>query len=132
MLSPILSVADIDASIDYYTTKLGFSLNWRLADDQDRATFASVSLGEAEILLGTIDFVAADQRDKLGIGVQFHLELPVEMDIDELYVAAWDAGANIVREIETREWGERAFVVNDLDGYNYMIARPLSEQPSGS
>ena len=123
MLSPILSVHDIDASISYYTNKLGFLLNWRLTDDQEQATFASITLSENEILLGTIDFVPQANRGKLGIGVQFHLTLGEEANIDRLYETARDAGAVITRELEDREWGERAFVVNDLDGYNFMIAQ---------
>ena len=44
MATPILSVADIDASIDYYTTKLDYNLNWRLTGDDGQATFASIAL----------------------------------------------------------------------------------------
>jgi catechol 2,3-dioxygenase-like lactoylglutathione lyase family enzyme len=38
MVTPILSVADIDASIAYYTIRLGFTLNWRLTGDEDPTT----------------------------------------------------------------------------------------------
>lgn len=123
MITPILSVNDIDASIDYYTNKLGFSLNWRLADNGSAATFASVNLGDCEILLGTIDFVPAADRDKLGVGIQLHVHIPPDTDIDQLFNRAREGGDKIVKEIEDRKWGERAFVVNDLDGYSLMIAQ---------
>ena len=95
-----------------------------MTGDEDRATFASITLANSEILLGTIDFVAPADRQKLGTGVQFHLELQPEIDIEELFTAAWDSDDGIVKELEKREWGERGFVVNDLDGYNFMIAQP--------
>jgi uncharacterized glyoxalase superfamily protein PhnB len=123
VITPILSVSDIDASINYYTNKLGFSLNWRLADDDNAATFTSVTLGDSEILLGTIDFVPPADRDKLGTGIQLHVHLTPDTDIDQLYKFANDQGAKIVKEIKNREWGERAFVVHDRDGYNLMIAQ---------
>lgn len=123
MITPILSVNDIDVSIDFYTNKLAFSLNWRLADDDDVATFASVNLADSEILLGTIDFVPPAQRNSLGAGIQLHVHLPPDTDIDQIYDRAQSQGVNIIKAIENREWGERAFVINDPDGYNLMIAQ---------
>jgi uncharacterized glyoxalase superfamily protein PhnB len=125
MLSPILSVMDIDASIEAYTRQLGFTLAWRLTDDDDKATFAAVRLGEAEILLGTIEFVAPEDRSRCGIGVQLYIELPADMDVDALFEQARDGGANIIRDLKDRDWGVRAFNVRDPDGYELMLARPL-------
>jgi uncharacterized glyoxalase superfamily protein PhnB len=123
VITPILSVSDIDAGIDYYTYKLGVSLNWRLANDDNAATFAGITLGESEILLGTIEFVPPADRDKLGAGIQLHVHGAPEVDIDQLFKRASDRGAKIVKEIKNREWGERAFVVHDRDGYNLTIAQ---------
>ena len=46
-VTPILPVADIAASIDYYTTKLGFRLDWQDA----QSGFASVSRGKCHLFL---------------------------------------------------------------------------------
>lgn len=46
-VTPILPVADAAASIDYYTTKLGFRLDWKDA----QSGFASVSRGKCHIFL---------------------------------------------------------------------------------
>lgn len=46
-VTPILRVADTAASIDYYTTKLGFRLDWQDA----QSGFASVSRGKCHIFL---------------------------------------------------------------------------------
>ena len=71
-------------------------------------------------------------RKKLGAGVQFHLELPPETDIAEHFSFARDSGADIVKELEKREWGERAYMVKDPEGYNFMIAQPAPEPSTES
>jgi uncharacterized glyoxalase superfamily protein PhnB len=100
---------------------LGISLNWRLADDDNAATFGSVILGDSEILFGTIDFVPPADQDKRGTGIQLHVHGAPEVDIEQLFKRARDKEAKIAKEIKNRERGERAFVVHDLDGYNLMI-----------
>jgi uncharacterized glyoxalase superfamily protein PhnB len=127
MLSPILSVFDIDASIDFYVEKLGFSRNWALTDPDGKTNFANVQLGNAEILLGTIDFVAPEDREKRGIGIQIYIEVPKELDMDFVYQRVKSGGANITRKIETRDWGERTFSVKDIDGYHLMLAQRVEK-----
>jgi uncharacterized glyoxalase superfamily protein PhnB len=128
MLSPILSVNDIARSIEFYVDTLRFERNWSMDDDDGNPTFACVKLGDAEILLGTIDFVAPEDREKLGVGVQIYVEIPANLDIDAIYATAQSKNANITRPIEDREWGERAFAVKDLDGYHLLIAQQIKKQ----
>lgn len=125
MLSPILACSDVNQAISYYTEKLGFELAWTMPPNERGETdFACVRLGEAEILLGiTEGFVAPGDLPRRGIGVQLYINLPESFNIDTLYTDAKTNGARIIREIETRDWGERAFNVRDLDGYQLMIAQ---------
>lgn len=102
MLSPILSVHDVDASIAFYTDKLKFTRAWGMTDASGKTTFASVQLGKAEVLLGTIDFVAAEDRGKLGTGIQLYIDLPAEIDINELYRHVQASGANGLSRSKTR------------------------------
>jgi uncharacterized glyoxalase superfamily protein PhnB len=130
MLSPILSVNDIDASIQFYVDALGFSREWNMTDEAGKTSFACVKLGDAEILLGTIDFVTEADRGKRGIGIQIYVEVPADTSIDDVYQKAQSAKANITRAIETRDWGERAFNVKDIDGYNLMLAQNVKKSES--
>lgn len=123
MLSPILSVDDIDQSIAFYVNTLQFEQNWSMPDDSGKTSFACVKLGDAEILLGTIDFVEPEHRGHRGKGIQIYVEVPEGMNIDTIYASAKSAGATITREIEDRDWGERAFAVKDIDGYHLMLAQ---------
>lgn len=126
MISPILSVADIEASIRFYTEKLGFTYEWSMTNENNKPTFSCVKLGDAEVMLGVLEgFVEEADRDRLGKGVQLFIRLPQEIDVDALYTQAKTSGATITRDIETRDWGERTFSVKDLDGYHFMISKPI-------
>lgn len=127
MLSPILACSDVSDAIAYYTQKLGFELAWRMPPGESgKVEFACVKLAEAEILLGiTTGFVEPEDLNRRGIGVQIYIRLPDDLSVDEIYARAQAQGAAITREIQTRDWGERAFTVNDLDGYNLMIAQQV-------
>lgn len=129
MLSPILACSNVPQAIEYYTQKLGFQLAWQMPPNEQGVTdFACVQLGDAEILLGVTEgFVKPEDMGKRGIGVQIYINLPDSFDIDTIYANAKTNGATITREIETREWGERAFNVSDADGYTLMIAQQVKK-----
>ena len=131
MLSPILACEDVSQAIAYYTEKLGFELAWEMPpNDAGKIEFACVKLLDAEILLGVTEgFVEAGDLSKRGTGIQLYINLPDSLNIDDLYAKAQNAGATITREIETREWGERAFNARDLDAYNLMFAQQ-TQKPS--
>lgn len=96
-----------------------------MTDDAGNPNFSCVKFGSTEFLLGTIDFVAPEDRQKLGIGLQLYIEVAPDYDIDALYTKATTAGANITRPLENRDFGVRAFNVKDDDGYHMMFAKPL-------
>jgi len=125
MLSPILAVEDIEASIAFYTQKLGFTHQWSMSPGANGKTdFACVALDGSEILLGTMrGYVALGDEAKRGTGIQLYIELSTGVDIDSLYTHAKASGVNITREIADRDWGERAFTFKGPDGYSYMLAK---------
>jgi uncharacterized glyoxalase superfamily protein PhnB len=127
VLSPILACEDVDAAIAYYTEKLGFERGFAMPGDDGKTSFASVKLGDAEILLGVIEgFVAPGDHHKRGIGVQLYVEVPAERSIDALYDNARAKGASITRDLQDRDWGDRAFNARDADGYDLMFAQAKS------
>ena len=117
MLLPILSCDDIRASIEFYEL-LGFAEKWCLTDDNDLPTFASV-----EFHGGTIDFVEEEKRDVRGIGIQLYVEVPETISIETMYDTAEHNQLDITKALENRPWGEKVFVINDIDGYNLMFAQ---------
>jgi catechol 2,3-dioxygenase-like lactoylglutathione lyase family enzyme len=127
MLSPILAVRDIDASIAFYVNILGFTENWKTQDDNGHTNFACVRMGDAEILLGVIEgFVDPVDLAKRGIGIQIYVDVPENIPVDNLYDRAVDSDALIIRGVENRDWGVRSFVLRDPDGYQLMMAQRVT------
>jgi catechol 2,3-dioxygenase-like lactoylglutathione lyase family enzyme len=100
----VLPVADIAASIDFYTSKLGFSLDFTQGEP---ATFAAISFGEnAQLFLIT----ATTGTGKSGLYF-------VVSDANAMLARCSAAGARIVEPIGDRQYELRDFSIEDVDGY---------------
>jgi uncharacterized glyoxalase superfamily protein PhnB len=101
-VTPILRVADMSASLAYYTNVLGFTLNWC---DEDGNAFASLTRGGCNLFLS-----AGDQGHAgawLWIGTS---------DADALYEELMAKGAIIRHPPTNYPWGSRELHVEDRDG----------------
>lgn len=118
---PILNVKDVEASLRFYTDKLGFTIPWRFDDDDGKAYVAQVDRqGSAFILAKT-------WPEKVGKGLIF-ISLNTEPPTREAGTAALDA---LRAEFEARgvqvkdgSWGYRLLVVDDLDGNQLLFNYP--------
>src|SRR5205814_6970177 len=80
---PVLHVTDVEASLHFYVSRLGFTSPWRY-DEDGKACVAQVDRqGCALILAGT-------WPEKIGKGLMF-ISLNVEPETREAQVAALDA-----------------------------------------
>jgi catechol 2,3-dioxygenase-like lactoylglutathione lyase family enzyme len=124
---PILHVKDVDASLDFYVTLLGFTSPWRYDEDGSARVAQVERQGSALILANNM------APEKIGKGVIF-ISLNVEPATLEAGVAAVDA---MRAELEARgvsvrdgSWGYRLLVVDDLDGNQLLFNYP-NESGSG-
>jgi catechol 2,3-dioxygenase-like lactoylglutathione lyase family enzyme len=106
-LHPILYVADVAASVDFYEKRLGF---WTAFNEGDG--FAGVNLGDVQIFL---------ERHAPGTGAVYF----VVSDTDTLYDYHRANGVEIVQEIGDRPYGLRDYTVRDLNGYSLTFGRRL-------
>lgn len=119
MILPILSVNDVDASLAFYTEKLGFTERMSMPGPDGITTFAGIALGEANFMLSREDTVhKAD-------GVVFMVYIPEGTDIDTVYQEVQARGVTIARELKTEYWGDRRFLVNDPDGYHIAMCQEM-------
>ena len=115
--TPILDVTSVEESIDYYTSKLGFTKNWDWPDEADDKTFGSVTNGEVSIFLaettGTIKptWVFYDVNNA-----------------DNVHAAYVEAGVTIREAPNDKPWGSREFQAVDRDGNVLRIASPLPHE----
>jgi catechol 2,3-dioxygenase-like lactoylglutathione lyase family enzyme len=118
---PVLHVRDVDASLRFYVTLLGFTSPWR-DDEEGAARVAQVDRqGCALILANNL------APEKIGKGVMF-ISLNIEPATPSAAVAALDA---LRAELEARgvpvkegSWGYRLLVVDDPDGNQLLFNYP--------
>lgn len=117
---PQLRTTDIQASVHFYTEKLGFTLEFIYQD-----FYAGVSAGKQLIHLKLVD-----ERDPSIDYVEEggHLHLYIEVD----GVAAFaeelkERGLLLVSEVQETAWGTREFVIHDDQGHTLYFGEPLGD-----
>jgi len=120
---PVLFVADIHRTIDFYVNRLGFTESWRHENDGKALVAQADRQGCALIF-------SSQWPDKAGTGVMF-VSLNVDEPTDPLNVKGSTAALDALRaeleangvKVEDGEWGYRLLVVRDPDGnelwFNY-------------
>lgn len=115
--TPILDVKSVEDSIEYYTTKLGFTKNWDWPDDSEDKTFGSVTNGEVSI------FLAETPPPINPVWVFYDV-----VSADNVYAAYLEAGVTIREKPNDKPWGSREFQAQVLDGNVLRIASPLPHE----
>lgn len=117
----VLVVADLDASVDFYTLTLGLRLGHR------SGAYAQLDTGRTRISLY--------HRGAMGEVLGFPLEAPSPRapsfelgfkvaDVDAVFAALVAAGATPACAPTDRHWGQRTAYVSDPDGYLIELAQP--------
>ncbi|HUJ40330.1 MAG TPA: glyoxalase superfamily protein [Candidatus Acidoferrales bacterium] len=120
---PVLHVTDVEASLRFYVSQLGFTSPWRY-DEAGRACVAQLERQGCALILSN------QWPDKAGKGLVF-----ISMnEAREAQIAALDA---LRAELEAKgvsvnegRWGYRLLVVNDPDGNQLFFNYP-GENASG-
>ncbi|MGD0632566.1 MAG: glyoxalase superfamily protein [Terracidiphilus sp.] len=110
---PVLFVADIDRSFDFYVKQLGFTQPWRYEED-GKAYVAQVDRKGCELIL------SSQWPDKVGNGLMF-------ISLDHGVLAALRAeleGRGV--DVKDGEWGYRLMVIADPDGNQLYFPYPAS------
>jgi uncharacterized glyoxalase superfamily protein PhnB len=111
---PVLRVSDLEASIEYYTRVLGFTLDWR---DRDSDSFASVSRDGCHVFLSVGD--QGNFGSWLWIAVN---------DADAIHEGLLANGARVRHPPTNFPWGSRELQVEDPDG---NVLRLASDNKAG-
>ena len=130
---PVLFVADIDRTLDFYVNRLGFTQNWRF----EEAGKAFVAQADRQ---GCALIFSSQWPDKVGRGMMFislDLDAPLEKLSDEVTQALdrlrvqFESTGVVVRD---GWWGYRVLIVTDPDGnelyFNYPDASGPGQKPT--
>jgi len=110
---PVLFVADIDRSVDFYGQQLDFTESWRYEED-GKAYVAQVDRLGCELIL------SSQWPDKVGNGLMF-----ISLDpgvLDALRVELEGRGV----DVKDGQWGYRLMVIADPDGNEIYFPYPTS------
>ena len=118
---PVLHVSSVNASLRFYVNRLGFTVPWRVEDEDGHIDVAQVDRQGCALIL------AGHWPEKAGKGLMF-ISLNVEPETHAAAVAALDA---LRAEFESRgvtvkqgHWGYRVLVVDDPDGNQLFFNYP--------
>jgi uncharacterized glyoxalase superfamily protein PhnB len=119
-VTPVLFYPDVRAAVAWLESALGFEEKVRIGDAH-----------RAQLRVGTDGAVVVAEvgRDQAGPseGVVTHLVKVRVADVDAAFDQASAAGARVVDELRTYEYGERSGVVEDPAGHRWELTQTVED-----
>jgi uncharacterized glyoxalase superfamily protein PhnB len=126
-LTPNLVVRDVDASMKFYQTVLGFQRAITVPE-QAPYVFGSVTSGAVEIFFNDQKAVAADYPALGAKPIGGALTLFIEVEgIEEILAAVQKSHAKITMPLKTQFYGMREFAFQDPEGWEITIAERVKQ-----
>lgn len=113
-VTPVLAYPDVRAAVEWLAAAFGFEERVRIGDSH-RAQLRVGSDGAVVVAEGASN-VTAPELTKVRVP-----------DVDEAFARAVTAGATVVNELRTWEYGERSGVVEDLAGHRWELTQTLRD-----
>src|SRR5712671_6759515 len=119
---PQLFVADIKASCDFFTQKLGFAIVFVYGEPP---FYAQVKRDGARLNLRCVDAPVIDgalrERESL---LSASITVATAEEIKQLFLELQSAGVAFHQTLKAEPWGARDFIVRDPDGNLLLFAGP--------
>lgn len=117
-----LFVADVRASCNFYTEKLGFTVAFV---NGDPPFYGQVRRDQARLNLRLVcePVFAGDIREREGL-LSATLTVATKEEIKQLFLSYQSAGVRFEQTLKKEPWGARTFVVVDPDGNLILFAGP--------
>jgi catechol 2,3-dioxygenase-like lactoylglutathione lyase family enzyme len=119
-----LYVRDLSASTNFFTTQLGFAVDFIYGDPP---FYGQVSRDNARFALRSIDepVYAGGIRER-GDFLSASVTLGSAEEIDQLFLDYQAAGVPMPQLLRNEPWGARTFIVKDPDGNLILFAGPAN------
>ncbi|WP_158942618.1 VOC family protein [Granulicella sp. S190] len=117
-----LFVADVKASSDFFTAKLGFVVDFLYGDPP---FYGQVSRDTARLALRQVGepVFAGDIREREHL-LSAAITVATVEEIKQLFLACQSEGVRFHQPLKKEPWGARTFVILDLDGNHILFAGP--------
>jgi catechol 2,3-dioxygenase-like lactoylglutathione lyase family enzyme len=119
-----LYVRDLKAATDFFTTKLGFTVDFVYGDPP---FYGQVSRDNALLALRSIDepVFAADIRQREDL-LSASITLGSADEITQLFLAYQAADVSLHQPLREEPWEAKTFIVKDPDGNLILFAAPAN------
>lgn len=126
---PYLAVHSVDGALDFYRRAFsGECLNWTQTRN-GRVVYAEVGFAEeVRVLIGAAGISPLAPAGVAGQGAVYLYT----SDLDGLVSRAVFAGAELIREAQEENWGDRVAVLRDPDGNRWFWAQRLRGEGDAS
>ena len=117
-----LFVADIKASCDFFTQKLGFSIVFTYGEPP---FYAQVKRDRALLNLKCVDHPVMDPalRDRESL-LSADMGVDTHEEIKRLFLETQAAGITFFQTLRKEPWGAKTFIVKDPDGNLLLFSGP--------
>jgi catechol 2,3-dioxygenase-like lactoylglutathione lyase family enzyme len=117
-----LYVRDLKASVDFFTTKLGFAVDFVYGEPP---FYGQVRRDQALLALRHMDepFFAADIREREGL-LSASITVETAAEIEQLFLAYEAADVTFAQTLRDESWQARTFIVKDPDENLILFAGP--------
>jgi uncharacterized glyoxalase superfamily protein PhnB len=119
---PCLRYRNAPAAIDWLCTAFGFEKHAVYPNADGTIAHAQLTFGNGMIMLGSASKDGSEwgklikQPDEVG-GCETQCPCIIVEDADAVYAMAKAAGAQIILDIKTEDYGGRGFTCRDLEGH---------------
>jgi uncharacterized glyoxalase superfamily protein PhnB len=113
---PALRYRDGAAAIDWLCTVFGFARKMVVPGEGGKIAHAELNLGNGMIMLGDVETEYGRLVAEKGRSVTQGIYVVVD-DVEAHYARAKSAGAEIVIDIKTQDYGGRDYTARDLEGH---------------
>jgi uncharacterized glyoxalase superfamily protein PhnB len=122
---PGLRYRNAPQMIEWLCKAFGFEKQAIYSGPHDVVMHAQLTFGNGMIMLGSVDNGTPSskftkQPDEIG-GAETQAPYLVVSDIDAIYASAKAAGANMVMELEEKDYGGKGFSCTDPEGHVWHI-----------
>ncbi|TAJ16774.1 MAG: glyoxalase [Planctomycetota bacterium] len=120
-LFPTLSYDDAHAALAFLERAYGFQRRFIVPDDKGGIRHSEVSFGDGVIMVSSSKPAEGRVSPRSG-GAQGSGLCVYVADPDAHYARAKAAGAEIVRELRTEEYGARGYMTRDPEGHGWYFS----------
>jgi uncharacterized glyoxalase superfamily protein PhnB len=113
-IHPVLMYRDPSNAVQFLAFAFGFKKVTEERDEEGKVIHAELRLGDGVIMIGKAEEALMSPLDLPGASVSLYVYVE---DPDDHCELAKEAGANVIQEPESTEYGSREYTTMDLEGH---------------